>query len=140
MHRAGGPTISAADLYATLCLRSEVYIVEQQCAYLDPDGQDLDATTMHLWLTAPDGTIASYLRVLAEPGGGSRIGRVVTHPDHRGKALASRLIEDALGWCDAPVVLHAQSHLVGMYGRHGFVPDGPEYVEDGIRHSPMRHQ
>jgi ElaA protein len=138
LHHASGPTLAAADLYAALCLRSEVFVVEQACVYLDPDGQDLDAGTIHLWLAAADGTMASYVRVLAEPGGGHRIGRVVTHPDHRGRRLAGRLIDVALERCEHPVVLHAQSHLVPVYGRHGFVPDGPEYIDDGISHTPMR--
>lgn len=138
LHQAIGPDIAAADLYAALCLRSEVFVVEQACVYLDPDGQDLDATTIHLWLSAPDGTMASYVRVLAEPGGGHRIGRVVTEPAHRGQHLAARLIEHALTLCQHPVVLHAQSHLVAVYGRHGFVADGPEYLDDGILHTPMR--
>lgn len=138
LHQATGPTIAATDLYAALCLRSEVFVVEQACVYLDPDGQDLDPATIHLWLSAPEGTMASYLRVLAEPAGGHRIGRVVTDPAHRRQRLAARLIDAALAQCDGPVVLHAQSHLVEVYGRHGFVTDGTEYLDDGILHTPMR--
>lgn len=137
-HQATGSDIAAADLYAALCLRSEVFVVEQQCVYLDPDGQDLDPATLHLWLSTPDGAMASYVRVLAEPGGGHRIGRVVTDPAHRGQRLAALLIDEALTHCESPVVLHAQSHLVDVYGRHGFVVDGPEYLDDGILHTPLR--
>jgi ElaA protein len=138
LHTARGPEISAADLYAALRLRAQVFVVEQECAYLDPDGRDLEPGTTHLWLTAGDGTLAAYVRVLAEPAGGHRIGRVVTDPAHRGAALAGRLLDHALGRADRPVVLDAQSHLVHVYARHGFVPDGPEFLEDGIRHTPMR--
>ncbi len=133
-----GPRLSAADLYAALRLRAEVFVVEQACPYLDPDGRDLDSTTLHWWLRTPEGHFASYLRVLSEPGGGHRIGRVITHPDHRGQRLAGRLIAAALTDCAPPVVLHAQSHLVEMYARHGFVPHGAEYLEDDIAHTPMR--
>jgi ElaA protein len=138
LREASGPQISAADLYAVLCLRSEVFVVEQQCAYLDPDGRDLDPGTTHLWFEAPGAAVASYLRIIDEPGGGHRIGRVVTAPEHRGRQLAGRLLQHALALLDGPVVLHAQSHLVAMYERHGFAVDGPEYLDDGILHTPMR--
>lgn len=137
--QVSGDQITAADLYAALRLRAEVFVIEQACAYLDPDGQDLDPSTTHLWLRAPDGTVASYLRVLGEPGGGHRVGRVVTAPEHRSRRLAARLLDAALGLVDGgPVTLHAQSHLVDMYARHGFAVDGPEYLDDGVPHTPMR--
>ena len=44
----------------------------------------------------------------------------------------ARLLQEALLRCERPVVLHAQSHLVAVYGRHGFVPDGTELLDDGI--------
>jgi ElaA protein len=138
LHAVAGPEISAADLYALLRLRSEVFVVEQECAYLDPDGRDLDAGTIHLWLARPHRTIAAYVRVLAEPTGGHRIGRVVTDPAHRGRGLTGQLIEHALTLVERPVVLDAQSHLVDVYARHGFEQDGDEFVEDGIAHTPMR--
>jgi ElaA protein len=138
LHTARGPEIGAADLYAALRLRAQVFVVEQVCAYLDPDGRDLEPGTTHLWLAAGDGALAAYVRLLTEPTGGHRIGRVVTDPTHRGAALAGRLIDHALTLARPPVVLDAQSHLVHVYARHGFVPDGPEFIEDGIRHTPMR--
>jgi len=137
-HRVAAPGLTATQLYALLQLRSEVFVVEQACSYLDPDGRDLEAGTIHLWLAAADGTVAAYVRVLHEPGGGRRIGRVVTAPSRRGRGLAGRLIDDVLAWAEAPVVLDAQSHLVTVYQRHGFVADGAEFVEDGIPHTPMR--
>jgi ElaA protein len=138
LRQAGGDDISATDLYALLLLRSEVFVVEQACAYLDPDGRDLEPGTTHLWLVAADGTVASTIRLLTEPDGGHRIGRVVTAPGHRGHRLASRLIDHALTFARPPVVLDAQSHLVAVYARHGFEPSGPEYLDVGILHTPMR--
>jgi len=133
-----GTDISAADLYAVLRLRAEVFVVEQDCPYLDPDGRDLEPDTAHLWLAAPDGTVAAYVRLLTEPTGGHRIGRVVTDPFHRGQRLAGRLVDRALTFAQRPVVLDAQSHLVRVYARHGFEPEGEDFVEDGIHHTPMR--
>lgn len=136
-HRACGPELALTELYEILTLRCEVFVVEQDCPYLDLDRRDLEPTTEHLWLA--DGTdVAAYVRVLSEPGGGSRIGRVVTAPAHRGQHLSARLLEQALLIAERPVVLAAQSHLVGLYARHGFTPDGPEFLEDGIPHTPMR--
>lgn len=139
MHQATGPNLSATELYAILRLRAEVFVVEQACAYLDPDGRDLEPGTTHLWVT--DGqSCAACVRVLTEAGGGHRIGRVVTAIAHRGQHLAGHLIDEALSALDGAVVLDAQSHLVAVYERHGFVPKGPEFVEDGIPHTPMRLQ
>ncbi|MEO6318332.1 MAG: GNAT family N-acetyltransferase [Acidimicrobiales bacterium] len=139
VQRATGPDLTATELYAILLLRAEVFVVEQACAYLDPDGRDLEPGTTHLWVS--DGhACAACARVLTEPGGGHRIGRVVTAIAHRGQHLAGRLIDDALSALDGTVVLDAQSHLLAVYARHGFVADGPEFVEDDIPHTPMRLQ
>jgi ElaA protein len=102
LHSARGTEISAADLYAALRLRAQVFVVEQDCVYLDPDGRDLEPGTTHLWLTAEDGAMTAYVRVLTEPTGGRRIGRVVTDPSHRGARLAGRLIDQALTETDRP--------------------------------------
>jgi ElaA protein len=82
--------------------------------------------------------VAACVRVLTEAEGGTRIGRVVTDPDHRGRRLAARLIDEALAWTARPVVLDAQSHLTQVYARHGFEPTGPDFLEDDILHTPMR--
>lgn len=138
LHRSSGTEISAPDLYAVLVLRSQVFVVEQACAYLDPDGRDVDPGTTHLWLTTPAGAIAAYVRLLTEADGGHRIGRVVTDPAARGSQLAGRLVDEAIALSRRPVALDAQSHLTALYARHGFEPAGDEFVEDGIPHTPMR--
>ena len=138
IQRATGSTIGIGDLYAALRLRAAVFVVEQDCAYLDPDGRDLEPSTQHLWCNADDGTMASYVRLLTEPDGSLRIGRVVTDPARRGSRLAGRLVSAALDGVTATVVLDAQSHLTHIYERHGFAPDGEEFLDDGIPHTPMR--
>jgi ElaA protein len=82
--------------------------------------------------------VTSYLRVLPVEGGGRRIGRVVTPPQHRGHGLAGQLLDAALEEAERPVLLDAQSHLVAMYERHGFAVDGDDFLDDGIPHTPMR--
>ncbi len=138
LFRAAGPEISTADLYDALRLRAAVFVVEQACPYLDPDGRDLEDGTVHLWLRAADGSLAAYLRVLREPDGTTRIGRVVTDPQLRGAGLSARLLAAALDGVTGEVVLNAQSHLTAVYERHGFAADGPEFLDDGIPHTPMR--
>lgn len=130
-----GHDIDAAALYAALCLRAEVFVVEQDCPYLDPDGRDLEPGVRHLWTPGP----ASYLRILDEGGGLHRIGRVVTAPGARGRGQAAALMARALELVgDGPVVLDAQAPLEGWYAGFGFARAGPPFVEDGIPHVPMR--
>ena len=124
--------------YALLRLRVDVFVVEQRCPYPELDGRDTEPGTRHLWLADAAGPTA-YLRLLVEPGGGHRIGRVCTRTDARGRGLAAGLVAHAVGLADAgPVDLDAQSHLQRWYERLGFAVSGPPFVEDGIPHVPMR--
>ncbi len=131
--------LDATTLYRLLRLRSDVFVVEQHCPYPELDGRDLEPRTRHLWYADAAGEPVAYLRILAEPGGESRIGRVCTAVGARGGGLSGRLVAAALNLVGGqPCVLDAQSYLVGFYARYGFSPSGPEYEEDGIRHVPMR--
>ncbi len=125
-------------LYRLLELRVAVFVVEQACAYPELDGRDTEPATRHLWVES-DGLPDAYLRILQEPDGTARIGRVATAPERRGAGLATALVRRALE-LTAPdtVVLSAQSHLAGWYAQLGFVVDGPEFLDDGIPHVPMR--
>lgn len=132
------------QLYALLKLRSDVFVVEQKCAYPDLDGQDLDGDTHHLMGWENDQLVA-YLRLLdpQSQGGDVVIGRVVTAPAGRGKGLGHAMMEQALKqaekhWPQVPIYLSAQAHLQGYYGRYGFVVAGEEYLEDDIPHIGMR--
>lgn len=135
--------LDAPTLYAILRLRTDVFVVEQACPYPELDGRDLEPGTRHLWLGPADDPTdpRTYLRVLAEPDGAARVGRVCTAPDARGTGLSRRLMAMAISLTGRrPVVLDAQSHLVGFYASFGFVVAGPQYVEDGIPHTPMLRQ
>jgi ElaA protein len=132
--------LDARTVHDLVRLRVDVFVVEQQCAYPELDGRDVEPGTLHLWSADATGP-TSYLRLLVEPDGGRRIGRVATRADVRGRGLARGLLAAALGRCAAtPVVLDAQSHLTGVYAALGFAPSGPEFVEDGIPHVPMRRE
>ncbi|MCP1473189.1 ElaA protein [Pseudomonas sp. EB276 TE3739] len=132
------------QLYALLKLRSDVFVVEQKCAYPDLDGQDLEGDTYHLMGWENDQLMA-YLRLLdpESQGGDVVIGRVITAPVGRGKGLGHAMMEQALKqagkhWPQVPIYLSAQAHLQGYYGRYGFAVAGEEYLEDGIPHIGMR--
>ncbi len=135
--------MDAVTLHGLLKLRSDVFVVEQACIYPDIDDRDVEPTTRHVWLADPDGRPAAYLRRLTDPDGTVRVGRVVTRADRRGEGLSRRLVGSVLADLEATedggvVVLEAQSHLAAFYASMGFVVAGPEYVEDGIPHVPMR--
>jgi ElaA protein len=133
--------LDARTLYALLRLRSDVFVVEQACPYPELDGRDVEPETHHLWLGPSDDPAdpQSYLRILREPDGSARVGRVCTAAKARGTGLSRKLMAAALERVGAaPCVLDAQSYLVGFYESFGFAPSGPEYVEDGIGHVPMR--
>jgi ElaA protein len=139
LHVARFADLDAATLYALLRLRVDVFVVEQRCAYPELDGRDLEPATRHLWLTEAAPHPLAYLRLLAEPDGAVRIGRVCTARPARGRGLAQRLVEAALATAGpVPYVLDAQRYLVPFYTRLGFAACGPEYVDDGIPHVPMR--
>jgi ElaA protein len=136
--------LAPRELYELLQLRCEVFVVEQACPYLDPDGKDTGPGARHLLGRDATGALAAYLRLL--PPGASyaqaSFGRVVTSPRHRGLGLGDEMVRVALGhletlWPGRPVRIGAQAHLTGYYGKHGFVVDSDEYLEDGIPHREM---
>ncbi|WP_372594028.1 GNAT family N-acetyltransferase [Actinotalea sp.] len=142
IHRSALRDIDAATLYGVMRLRLQVFVVEQRAAYEDLDGRDLEPGAELLW--ASEGArVVSTVRILHEPDGVLRIGRVATDPGARGRGLAAELMRRAVRRCveldpAAPIVLGAQAHLADWYARFGFVIDGPPYAEDDIPHVPMR--
>jgi ElaA protein len=129
--------MSSRTFHDIVRLRLETFVVEQGCTYSELDGRDVLDTTEHLWVEA-DGTPISYLRMYPGPEGATWLGRVVTAPSHRGRGLAGRLTRHALERSSGPVRIAAQAHLAGWYAAMGFERCGPDFVEDGITHTPMR--
>jgi ElaA protein len=136
IHRAALEAMSPRDLHDALALRVAVFVVEQQCAYAEIDGRDVEPDAVHWWSRDDDGALTAYLRVLVEPEG-HRIGRVVTAPAARGTGAGAALMRSALATLPGPVVLGAQVRVQGFYERLGFTVAGPGYDEDGIPHVPM---
>jgi len=136
--------LDTATLYELLALRTQVFVVEQNCPYLETDGQDLIGDTCHL-LARDESGLVGYLRLLdpQRMNGEVVIGRVLTAERARGSGLGHRLMERGLvecgqRWPGVPVYLSAQAHLQGYYGRYGFVAVTEVYLEDGIPHIGMR--
>ena len=130
--------LDVVTLHDILRLRQDVFIVEQQCLYADVDGRDLEPGTVQVWAVDERGSVVATLRVLRDPEGAARIGRVATAVGARGRGVAADLVAAALALGSGPVVLDAQSHLEGWYARFGFVRTGEEFLDDGIPHVPMR--
>ncbi|WP_217135770.1 GNAT family N-acetyltransferase [Leucobacter chinensis] len=153
-------SMSSETLYEVLRLRTDIFVVEQACAYPELDGRDLEPESKQVWVTE-GGTVVATLRILRDPEA-LRIGRVAAHPSVRGLGVAGRMLEFAIEAASTepastepastgaattepagedpklPIVLDAQEPLESWYGRYGFVRDGETFLEDGIAHVPMR--
>ncbi|MBD8585139.1 GNAT family N-acetyltransferase [Frigoribacterium sp. CFBP 8766] len=135
--------IDPLRLYDLLRLRVDVFVVEQECAYPELDGRDVEPDAVMLWAEEDEQVLAT-VRLLADHSDDGadadalRIGRVATATAARGRGLAADLMRLALDRADGRLVrLDAQAHLEGWYARFGFVVDGPGFLEDGIPHVPM---
>ncbi|PIE17089.1 MAG: GNAT family N-acetyltransferase [Proteobacteria bacterium] len=133
--------LTTAELYGLIQLRERVFVVEQDCVYLDCDGLDREAR--HVFATR-EGAVVACARILAPGvvGDEPAIGRVVTAPAVRGQKLGWELMERAVSGClrahgELPIRVSAQSHLEAFYRSLGFIPRGKAYLEDGIPHLEM---
>lgn len=124
-----------------MVLRQEVFVVEQDCPYLDADGKDLQS--FHV-LGYDDDVLAAYARVVV-PGVSyleASVGRVIVKMDYRRKKLGDILMLQCHAFVvetygNVPIRLSAQSHLKSFYEGLGYKPTGKEYLEDGIPHMEM---
>ncbi len=130
--------IAPATLYRIVRLRTEVFVFEQGIV-CEPelDGLDLEPSTTLYW-AEDDGDVVSTLRVLDTDGPVVHIGRVATAKQARGRGIAARLIEAAIADFLQPVEILAQAYLEEWYGGFGFERTGPNFLEAGIDHVPMR--
>lgn len=138
--------LSREQLYALLRLRSEVFVVEQNCVFLDMDGQDDKAMHLLGFRMIEEGALELVAYVRCFPAGiaftEASIGRVVTKPSARGSGLGHLLMAEAIRasvahWGPHPIRIGAQAHLKHFYQQHGFIDMGLPYVEDGIDHLEM---
>ncbi|AYR19372.1 GNAT family N-acetyltransferase [Alcaligenes faecalis] len=133
--------LSTREMYAIIQAREAVFVVEQQCAYQDVDGLDLDS--WHLSVLKGN-ELAAYARVVA-PGlkyAEPSIGRVLTLAQFRSLKIGYALVAEAIRFTEAHypgagIRIGAQAHLQKFYGSLGFEPVGKGYDEDGIPHIDM---
>ena len=135
--------LSLDELYRILQLRQRVFVVEQNCAFVDSD--DLDQPAWHLMCYTEDGTLAAYSRLLP-PGipyeGYACIGRVVSEPKVRKEGYGRLLMQESINKCkelfgDVPIKIGAQVYLMKFYVSFGFKAEGEVYLEDFIDHIKM---
>ncbi|RZJ67963.1 MAG: GNAT family N-acetyltransferase [Flavobacterium sp.] len=133
--------LSLNELYQVLQLRSEVFVVEQNCVYQDIDGKDSKA--LHV-LGELDGELAAYARLFGKGDyfEESSIGRVIVSPKHRDKKLGHDLMRESIKaikshFSTDEITISAQLYLKKFYESHGFVAVGEEYLEDDIPHIRM---
>lgn len=135
--------LSLSELYEIMTLRQDVFVVEQNCPYLDTDGKDLQA--YHLMGRNGEGKLVCYARLLDEGvsyKGFCSIGRVINAREVRRQGVGKELMTRAIRHITElyplwPVKIGAQSYLKTFYESFGFMDMGVPYLEDGIPHMEM---
>ncbi|MFY7651982.1 MAG: GNAT family N-acetyltransferase [Chitinophagaceae bacterium] len=134
--------LTVNELYDLLRLRSEVFVVEQNCIFLDAD--NIDKLCHHLLGFNEHKELVASVRIV--PPGITyeymSIGRVVSSPKYRGKGFGKQLMEKAIDTCEQlygqkAIKIGAQCYLQRFYESFGFKQCGEVYMEDGIPHMPM---
>ena len=134
--------LTVDELYDVLRLRSEVFIVEQKCIFLDIDNNDRKA--FHTIGFIGDEVVATT-RLFDKDimyDGYQSIGRVVGSPRHRGLGIGKALMQYSISECErlfgkGPIKIGAQLYLKKFYSEQGFEQSGDMYLEDEIEHIPM---
>jgi ElaA protein len=130
------------ELYGILKLRQEVFVVEQDCPYIDTDGHDQAG---HHVMIFEDDNLVAYSRILPKGStykGYASIGRVISAQSHRGKGLGREVMQVSLMiakelWPEEEIKISAQVYALPFYRSLGFKEVGEEYLEDGIPHMGM---
>lgn len=133
--------LSSKETFEILKLRSEVFVEEQVCVYLDPDDNDFDA--QHIRALSADKKLLAYSRVYLDEYW--HIGRIATNAQSRGLGLGKAIVTEAVDYCKSenaslPIEMSAQVYLTDFYMESGFKPIGNMYLEDGIPHIKMCYQ
>jgi len=125
------------ELYEILRTRSEIFVVEQNCAYQDIDGRDPES--LHVFCVE-GGRVIAYLRAFVKEGTTVQMGRVLTL--RHGSGLGGRLLKEGLAQIREKmrperIYIEAQCYATGFYEREGFRVCSEEFLEDGIPHVGM---
>jgi len=136
--------LTTLELYALLRLRSEVFVVEQNCVFQDMDNADQLAVHIMGFDDELDNELAAYTRVFG-PGikyDMCSIGRVVTSPRARRSGIGKKLMEHSIAVIEerfgkVPIKIGAQQYLEKFYASLGFKQSSEMYLEDNIPHIEM---
>ena len=128
------------ELYKIMQLRSQVFVVEQNCIYQDLD--DIDKISYHLFIKGNNDMIKAYLRIFEKDKDTAQIGRVVTEEKERKKGYATKLMEKGIQLIKNEmkknkVYLEGQVYCKDLYLKLGFEIISDEFLEDGIPHYKM---
>ena len=128
------------ELYNIMKLRSQVFVVEQNCVYQDID--DIDKISYHLFIKGNNDIIKVYLRIFEKDKDTAQIGRVVTDEKERKKGYATKLMEKGIeliknGMKKNRIYLEGQVYCKNLYLNLGFKIISDEFLEDGIPHYKM---
>ena len=155
--------LTSVDLYHILKARSQIFVVEQNCAYQDIDEVDFDC--LHL-VAHKNEALIGYCRIIAPEfnkaklniaksnvgvtnvsvsasGSMPAIGRLLVLPEYRGDGLARQIMTQAIKYCykkygkKSPIAISAQTYLISFYESLGFIPNSEFYLEDGLEHVDM---
>jgi len=136
--------LTTQELYNILQLRSEVFVVEQNCIYQDIDGKDQKAA--HIFIEE-NKDILAYSRIFDEREyfENPSIGRVVVKKEKRGKELGKKIMMEGAKYIkttftNKKIEISAQKYLKDFYSELGYEFTGNEYLEDGIPHIRMIKQ
>ena len=140
LHKKRFQELTVDELYELLRIRSEVFVVEQDCVYQDLDGDD--QASIHLWLTDDGGKVVAVCRVC--PAGTHMeevsIGRVIT--TERGKGYGKRIMLEGIRAAQEHfgaerIDIEAQEYAQGFYEQVGFRQSSDSFILDGIPHIRM---
>ena len=132
--------LSRKEINDIFSLRSEVFIVEQECAYQDVDGRDPEADHLLLY---ENNILCGYTRIFSKNTyfKEASFGRTVVKKTHRGKGYGHVLVKESIKYLknknENPIKISAQLYLKKFYLSYGFIPTGDEYLEDNIPHTAM---
>ncbi|MGL4911519.1 MAG: GNAT family N-acetyltransferase [Romboutsia sp.] len=136
--------LNIEEMYKILELRSEIFVVEQECPYQDCDGKD--ENSYHLF-SEENGEIIAYLRIIEKGVSYDEIsiGRVCISKCYRGKGISREMMLKAIEFIEQSlkeyeIKIQAQSYLLNFYKSLGFKEVSNEYLEDNIPHIDMLYK
>lgn len=154
LRRAHLRDIDPMTVYLLAKLRQDVFTLEQGATDADLDGRELEDTTTLLWIERPtpfaaqhglDAEPVALIRVMQQPDGSMRIGRLAVHTENRRDGYGGRIMRAALDVThelapDQDVNIDAQAYLEKWYQSMGYETVGELFLEAGIEHVPMRYR